>query len=276
MESAVRCLKKGISCCKLPCSGRKTAFFPTFACLNQNACERRARRCCGAPSLRKAAFLHNPVNSAYFKSMRIILHSDMNGFYASAECARHPEWRELPVVVCGDRESRHGIVLAKNERAKACGIKTGDVLWEAEKKCANLIEATADFSYYLELSRAIRALYAEYTDRVESFGIDECWLDITESLSLFRRTFGSPPGRTHFRSAARLRTISAPASGRNSGSPRAWGWRTIKSLQSWRPTIGSRTQPPSFPRANTRASCGISPSATCSMWGARRRKSSRN
>lgn len=122
--------------------------------------------------------------------MRIILHSDMNGFYASAECARHPEWRELPVVVCGDRESRHGIVLAKNERAKACGIRTGEVLWEAEKKCANLIEATADFSYYLELSRAIRALYAEYTDRVESFGIDECWLDVTESLSLFRRTFG--------------------------------------------------------------------------------------
>lgn len=130
--------------------------------------------------------------------MRIILHSDMNGFYATAECARHPEWKASPLVVCGDRESRHGIVLAKNEIAKRYGIRTGDVLWEAEKKCKNLIEVNADFPYYLSLSQKLKELYGEYTDRVESFGIDECWLDVTESLSLFRRRFRLPEGSDGF------------------------------------------------------------------------------
>lgn len=119
------------------------------------------------------------------KSMRTILHSDLNNFYASCECLRHPEFKDMPLVVCGDSENRHGIVLAKNQKAKNFGIKTGDVLWEAREKCGDLIEVKADFGLYLEYSQKVRGIYEEFTDMVEAFGIDECWLDVTGSRKLF-------------------------------------------------------------------------------------------
>ena len=118
--------------------------------------------------------------------MKTILHSDLNNFYASVECLRHPEIRELPVVVVGSKEDRHGIVLAKNLLAKKKGVKTGDVYWQAVEKCgAKLVEVQADFPVYLQMSRAVRRIYEDYTDRIEAFGIDECWLDVTESVGLF-------------------------------------------------------------------------------------------
>ncbi len=117
--------------------------------------------------------------------MRTILHSDLNNFYASVECRRRPELAGKPVIVCGSREDRHGIVLAKNMLAKSCGIKTGDVIWEAKRKCPEAVEVPADFPEYLQFSKKVRRIYERYTDRVEAFGIDECWLDVTESLSLF-------------------------------------------------------------------------------------------
>ncbi len=117
--------------------------------------------------------------------MRTILHSDLNNFYASVEMTRHPELAGRPVIVCGDREERHGIVLAKNQIAKEAGIRTGDVIWEAKRKCPNVVELKADFKTYLTFSGRVRAIYEQYTDRVESFGIDECWLDVTESEGLF-------------------------------------------------------------------------------------------
>ncbi len=117
--------------------------------------------------------------------MRTILHSDLNNFYASVEIAEHPELAGKPLIVCGDREERHGIVLAKNQLAKGYGIRTGDVIWEARKKCPHVIERKADFKKYLEFSGKVRAVYEQYTDRVEAFGIDECWLDVSQSYRLF-------------------------------------------------------------------------------------------
>ena len=116
---------------------------------------------------------------------RTILHVDLNNFYASVECLYNPEIRDKPVIVCGDAEARHGIVLAKNQIAKLAGIKTGDVIWEARLKCPGLIQVPADFRKYLRFSRMARKIYADYTDQIESFGVDECWVDITGSVGLF-------------------------------------------------------------------------------------------
>lgn len=122
------------------------------------------------------------MSKAHTKSVRSILHSDLNNFYASVELMRHPEWIGRPLVVCGDKEARHGVVLAKNYEAKHLGVKTGDVIWEAEKKCGkNLVAVNADFSEYLRVSKEVRKIYERYTDMVEAFGIDECWLDVTQS-----------------------------------------------------------------------------------------------
>lgn len=116
---------------------------------------------------------------------RTILHVDLNNFYASVECLYNPNIRDKPVIVCGDAEARHGIVLAKNGPAKALGVKTGDVIWQSKLKCPGLIAVPADFSKYLRFSRLAKAIYADYTDRVEAFGVDECWLDITGTEKLF-------------------------------------------------------------------------------------------
>lgn len=110
---------------------------------------------------------------------RVILHSDLNSFYASVECLHNPDIRAKPVAVCGDAEQRHGIVLAKNHIAKQYGIKTGDVIWEAKQKCRELVTLSANYPLYLKFSELAKKIYRDYTDKVESFGIDECWLDIT-------------------------------------------------------------------------------------------------
>ncbi len=117
--------------------------------------------------------------------MRTILHSDLNNFYASVELLKHPECKDLPVAVTGSVEDRHGIVLAKNQIAKSFGVKTGEVIWQAKSKCKNLITLPADFDAYAKISRAVRDIYARFTDKIEPFGIDECWLDVTDSLKLF-------------------------------------------------------------------------------------------
>lgn len=116
---------------------------------------------------------------------RCILHSDLNNFYASVECLRRPELRDVPVAVCGSFEDRHGVVLAKNMLAKAQGVRTGEAFWQARKKCPDLVSVPADFPTYVRISRAVRAIYARYTDQIEPYGIDECWLDVTGSRYLF-------------------------------------------------------------------------------------------
>ena len=116
---------------------------------------------------------------------RVIFHCDLNSFYASVELLSHPELRHLPVAVCGDPESRHGIILAKNEPAKAFGVKTAETIWQARKKCPELVLLPAHHDKYRRLSRQVGEIYREYTDLVEPFGIDESWLDLTGSLHLF-------------------------------------------------------------------------------------------
>lgn len=120
-----------------------------------------------------------------FVQMRVILHSDLNNFYASCECLLRPELKGLPVVVCGKIENRHGVVLAKNGLAKSCGVKTGMTLYEARKLLPNLEAVEANHDLYLKYSRLVKKIYGDYTDRIESFGIDEAWLDVTESVKLF-------------------------------------------------------------------------------------------
>lgn len=119
------------------------------------------------------------------KGVRTVLHSDLNNFYASVETLRHPEFRDKPLAVFGSIEDRHGIVLAKNGLAKACGIRTGDVYWQAKKKCSDLTEVQADFSAYYAVSEQIFAVYERYTDKIEPFGIDECWLDVSDCVKYF-------------------------------------------------------------------------------------------
>ena len=116
---------------------------------------------------------------------RIILHCDCNCFYASCELLSHPDLRNLPVAVCGDPTERHGIILAKNEPAKRCGVKTAETIWKAKQKCPGLILLPPHHRLYAEYSKKINAVYGEYTDLVEPFGIDESWLDVTNSLHLF-------------------------------------------------------------------------------------------
>ena len=111
--------------------------------------------------------------------MRTILHVDCNNFYASVECLYHPELRGRPVAVCGNQESRHGIVLAKNDLAKAAGIRTGDPVWMAQQRCPDLVIVPPHYDLYVKFSELARAVYADYTDRVEPFGLDECWLDVS-------------------------------------------------------------------------------------------------
>ena len=111
---------------------------------------------------------------------RVILHSDLNYFYAAVECLYRPEIRSKPVAVCGDPVNRHGIVLTKNPVAKSFGIVTGETIWQARQKCPNLIVIEPDYVLYIKYSRMVRELYNQYTDRVEPFGLDECWLDITD------------------------------------------------------------------------------------------------
>ncbi len=117
--------------------------------------------------------------------MRTILHCDLNSFYASVEIYLNPSLKGKAVAVCGDKENRHGIVLAKSEEAKKCGVKTAEAIWEAQRKCPNLLIIPPHHDKYVEFSRNVRAIYEEYTDLVEPFGIDECWLDVTGSERLF-------------------------------------------------------------------------------------------
>ena len=116
---------------------------------------------------------------------RIILHCDLNCFYASVELLEHPELRDVPVAVCGDPDSRHGIILAKNEPAKRFGVQTAETIWQARKKCPDLTLLPSHHDRYRYFSKKVNAIYDEYTDLVEPFGIDESFLDVTNTLHLF-------------------------------------------------------------------------------------------
>ena len=110
---------------------------------------------------------------------RIIFHIDQNCYFASVEMISRPELRNVPMAVAGDAKVRHGIILAKNEPAKKYGIKTAEAIWQAKTKCPELVLVDAHHEKYEFYSKKLRAMYSEYTDKVEPFGLDECWLDMT-------------------------------------------------------------------------------------------------
>ena len=116
---------------------------------------------------------------------RVILHCDLNCFYASVELLSRPDLRDFPMAVCGDPSSRHGIILAKNEPAKRFGVQTAETIWQAKKKCPDLVLLPPHHELYREYSKRVNAIYDQYTDLVEPFGIDESWLDVTHTLHLF-------------------------------------------------------------------------------------------
>ena len=116
---------------------------------------------------------------------RTILHIDVNNFFASIEIMLNPNLKGLPVAVCGSEYDRHGIVLAKSYEAKKFGVKTAETVWQAKKKCPNLIIVPPQYEEYKKYSKLIQNIYYSYTDQVEPFGLDECWLDVTGSLKLF-------------------------------------------------------------------------------------------
>ncbi len=112
----------------------------------------------------------------------------MNNFYASVECLLNPSLKNYAVAVAGDPNKRTGIILAKNYLAKVYGVKTGEAIWEAKQKCPTLICVAPHFDKYEEISKYAHSIYYKYTDMIEPFGIDECWLDVTDSLKLFNIT----------------------------------------------------------------------------------------
>lgn len=116
---------------------------------------------------------------------RVILHSDCNCFYASVECAINPSLKGKAIAISGDPEKRHGIILTKSEEAKKFGVKTGEPIWQAKQKCPHLITLPPNFRKYMEYSKKAKEIYYQYTDMVESFGLDEAWLDVTGSTKLF-------------------------------------------------------------------------------------------
>lgn len=116
---------------------------------------------------------------------RVILHCDCNSFFASCETVLKPELKLVPMAVCGDPENRHGIILAKNELAKRYGIETAETVYAAKRKCPGLVLVRSHHQLYEEMSIKANNIYREYTDMVEPFGIDESWLDVTNSRMLF-------------------------------------------------------------------------------------------
>lgn len=116
---------------------------------------------------------------------RVIMHIDMNAFYASVAQHLDPSLRNKAVAVAGDPERRSGIILAKSREAKAAGVKTAEAIWQAKQKCPDLIVVPPDYSAYKRYSRLARMIYYSYTNQVEPFGLDESWIDVTGSLPLF-------------------------------------------------------------------------------------------
>lgn len=117
--------------------------------------------------------------------LRVIMHADINHCYAQIEEMLQPMHRLYPMVVGGHEEKRHGIVLAKNDLCRPAGVKTAQSLMEARQACNDLRIVLPHYQRYLEVSEKVKDIYRQYSDRVESFGVDEAWVDLTHSLRLF-------------------------------------------------------------------------------------------
>ena len=140
----------------------------------------------GSALMRTSNFREKPsLDINENQKARTILHCDANSFYASCETALHPEYASVPMAVCGSVEERHGIVLARNELAKKHGVTTAEPVWQAKQKCPQLLTVRPTYGLYSEMSERMNKIFYDYTDKVEPFGIDESWLDVSGSYRLF-------------------------------------------------------------------------------------------
>ena len=126
---------------------------------------------------------------------RTILHCDLNSFYASVELLEHPELRAFPVAVCGDPNSRHGVILAKNEAAKKYKVQTAETIWQARKKCPELVLLASHREKYHHYSKLVNAIYERFTDLVEPFSIDESSTCFTPTARVLPIRCGKPCAR---------------------------------------------------------------------------------
>lgn len=110
---------------------------------------------------------------------RVILHVDANSFYISVESVYQPQLWSVPAAVGGDVEARHGIILTKNQLAKKYGVQTGMAIWQARQTCPGLVCVTPDYGLYVRFSERMRRIFDLYSNRVESFGLDEAWIDVS-------------------------------------------------------------------------------------------------
>ncbi len=177
----------------------------------------------------------NHPNSPKLNQDRVIFHVDGNNFYASCECLLRPELNDIPMAVAGDPSSRHGIILAKNQLAKQYGVKTAELIWQAERKCPNLVLVSPHREVYSKISRQMNEIFLRYTDLVEPASIDESYLDVSGSLHLF----GGDPLALADRIRSEIRT--------ELGITVSVGVSFCKVFASWAVTTKSRTPPPVSP-----------------------------
>jgi len=112
---------------------------------------------------------------------KVILHCDMNNYFASVEEKYSPPLCKIPFAVCGDPEMRHSIVMSKNSLAKRMGVITGLSFKQAKEICPALSYVKADYKRYLAETKRARAIYLKYTDRIIPYGLDESWIDLTDT-----------------------------------------------------------------------------------------------
>lgn len=117
--------------------------------------------------------------------MNNILHCDLNNFFASALVLKYPQYKDCAVAVGGKEEDRHGVIVSANYKAKQYGIKCGVSTYTAKKLCKDVVILESDFEWFSYLSNKVKSIYENFTDKVEQFSIDECFLDVTGSHKLF-------------------------------------------------------------------------------------------
>lgn len=125
----------------------------------------------------------------------VIFHVDANSAFLSWSAVyrlrvlgEETDLREIPAIVGGERESRHGIVLARSQPAKKLGIKTGEPVFQALQKCPELVIVPPDYGLYVEASRHFVEVLRRFSPKVEQYSIDEAWVDMTGT----ERLFGAP------------------------------------------------------------------------------------
>lgn len=116
---------------------------------------------------------------------RLILHVDMNAFFASCEQAVHPELRDMPLIVGGDPKTKKGIVLAASYEAKAYGVKTAMLVREALRLCPDAKVVKSTYNLYSQLSKSMMNIFDDFTPLKEQGSIDEAFLDMTGTEHIF-------------------------------------------------------------------------------------------